>query len=307
VAVIDAAIEAVLPAADAKGIRIEKILDPGAGPISGDSNRLQQIVWNLAANAVKFTGKGGRVEVRLQRAGSNAEIVVSDTGQGISSEFLPFVFDRFRQADATSTRRHGGLGLGLAIVRHLAEMHGGTVVANSPGEGMGATFTVKLPLIVTQFDPGDPGRSHPHPGANIESESLPTLEGVRVMVVDDESDTREMLRIMIGQLGAEVRACGSSEEAMEVLSKWNPDVIVSDIEMPGEDGYELIRKVRLSEAERGGRKVPAVALTAYGRVEDRLRALSAGYQMHVAKPAEPAELAMVIASLAMRSASGFVV
>lgn len=307
VAVIDAAIEAVIPAADAKGIRIEKILDPGAGPISGDSNRLQQIVWNLAANAVKFTGKGGRVEVRLQRAGSNAEIVVSDTGQGISSEFLPFVFDRFRQADATSTRRHGGLGLGLAIVRHLAEMHGGTVVASSPGEGMGATFTVKLPLIVKQFDPGDPGRSNPHPGANIESESLPTLEGVRVMVVDDESDTREMLRIMIGQLGAEVRACGSSEEAMEVLSKWNPDVIVSDIEMPGEDGYELIRKVRLSEAERGGRKVPAVALTAYGRVEDRLRALSAGYQMHVAKPAEPAELAMVIASLAMRSASGFVV
>jgi PAS domain S-box-containing protein len=306
VAVIDAAIESVRPAADAKGIRIEKMLDPSAGPISGDSNRLQQIVWNLAANAVKFTGKGGRVQVHLKRAGSYAEIVVSDTGQGISSEFLPFVFDRFRQADATSTRRHGGLGLGLAIVRHLAEMHGGTVVASSPGEGMGATFTVKLPLIVTQFGPSNE-RSHLDPGANIESETLPKLEGVRVMVVDDESDTREMLRIMIGQLGAEVRACGSSEEAMEVLSNWNPDVIVSDIEMPGEDGYELIRKVRLSEAKRGGRKVPAVALTAYGRVEDRLRALSAGYQMHVAKPVEPAELAMVIASLATRSASGFVV
>jgi PAS domain S-box-containing protein len=303
--VIDAAIDAIRPAADAKGITIEKMLDPGAGPVSGDSNRLQQIVWNLAANAVKFTGKGGRVQVHLQRAGSYAEIVVNDTGQGISAEFLPYVFDRFRQADATSTRRHGGLGLGLAIVRHLAEMHGGTVVASSPGEGMGATFTVKLPLISTHVDPGDPVRSHQDRGANIASEHLPNLEGVRVMVVDDESDTREMLRVMIGQLGAEVRACGSSEEAIDVLSKWNPDVIVSDIEMPGEDGYELIRKVRLSEAKRGGRKVPAVALTAYGRVEDRLRALSAGYQMHVAKPAEPAELAMVVASLAKRSASGF--
>lgn len=301
-AVVDAAIDAVRPAADAKGIRIETTLDPRAGPVSGDPNRLQQIVWNLASNAVKFTGKGGRIQVRLHSVSSYVDIVVSDTGEGISTEFLPYVFDRFRQADATSTRSHGGLGLGLAIVRHLVEMHGGTVFANSPGEGMGATFTVKLPLIVAPAERRNLERVHPAPGASISLEPTPMLEGVSVMVVDDEPDTREMLRIMIGQLGAEVRACGSSEEAMRLLSEWKPDVIVSDIEMPGEDGYELIRKVRRSEAKRGGGKVPAVALTAYGRVEDRMRALSAGYQMHISKPAEPAELAVVIASLAARSA-----
>ena len=304
--VVDAAIDAVRPAADAKGILIETILDPRAGPVSGDPNRLQQIVWNLASNAVKFTGKGGRVQIHLQRAHSYVEIVMSDTGQGISPEFLPYVFDRFRQADATSTRRHGGLGLGLAIVRHLVEMHGGTVLASSPGDGMGATFTVKLPLIVSRPDRREPERVHPTAAGSISLEPSPRLDGVNVMVVDDEPDTREMLRIMIGQLGAEVRSCASSDEAMSLLSEWNPDVIVSDIEMPGEDGYELIRKVRRSELDHGSRKVPAVALTAYGRVEDRLRALSAGYQMHIAKPAEPAELAAVIASLAARSASGLV-
>jgi len=305
-AVVDAAIDAVRPAADAKGIRIETALDPGAGPISGDPNRLQQIVWNLASNAVKFTGKGGHVQIQLHSVNSYVDIVVSDTGQGISSEFLPYVFDRFRQADATSTRSHGGLGLGLAIVRHLVEMHGGTVFANSPGEGMGATFTVKLPLIVAPVERRNLERGYPATGASISLEPTPMLEGVSVMVVDDEPDTREMLRIMIGQLGAEVRACASSEEAMRLLSEWKPDVIVSDIEMPGEDGYELIRKVRRSEANRGDGKVPAVALTAYGRVEDRMRALSAGYQMHIAKPAEPAELAMVIASLAARNAGRLV-
>lgn len=304
-AVIDAAIDAVRPAADAKGIRIETILDPRAGPVSGDPNRLLQIVWNLVSNAVKFTGKGGRVQVQLQRVGSYVKIVVSDTGQGISAEFLPYVFDRFRQADATSTRRHGGLGLGLAIVRHLVEMHGGTADANSPGEGMGATFIVKLPLIVARIDRRDGDRVHPTSGGSISLEPSSRLEGVSVMVVDDEPDTREMLRIMIGQLGADVRTCASSEEAMRLLSEWKPDVIVSDIEMRDEDGYELMRKVRQSEANRGSRKVPAIALTAYGRVEDRSRALSAGYQMHIAKPAEPEELAAVIASLAARSASGF--
>jgi CheY-like chemotaxis protein len=265
---------------------------------------LQQIVWNLVSNAVKFTGKGGRVQVQLQHVSSYVEIVVSDTGQGISAEFLPYVFDRFRQADATSTRRHGGLGLGLAIVRHLMEMHGGTVAANSPGEGMGATFIVKLPLIVARIDRADGDRVHPASGGSISLEPSSRLDGVSVMVVDDEPDTRDMLRIMIAQLGAEVRACASSDEAMRLLSEWKPDVIVSDIEMPDEDGYELMRKVRRSEAKRGGRKVPAIALTAYGRVEDRLRALSVGYQMHIAKPAEPAELAAMIASLAARSASG---
>jgi PAS domain S-box-containing protein len=296
--VAEAAIAAVRPAADAKEIRIESILDPRAGPVSGDPNRLQQIVWNLASNAVKFTGKGGRVQVRVERVSSHIEIVVSDTGQGISPEFLPFVFDRFRQADATSTRRHGGLGLGLAIARHLTEMHGGTVHADSPGEGMGATFIVRLPLIVARAQRRYPERVHPTTGGSISMEPPPRLEGVSVLVVDDEHDTREMLKIMIGQLGAEVKACASSKEAMNLLGEWRPDVIVSDIEMPDEDGYELIRRVRRLESDRGSSHVPAVALTAYARVEDRLRALAAGYQTHIAKPAEPAELAMVIASLA---------
>lgn len=305
--VVQAAVDAIRPAADAKGIGIESILDPRAGPVSGDPDRLQQIVWNLAANAVKFTGRGGRVQVRLERVGSHIEIVVSDTGQGVTPEFLPFVFDRFRQADATSTRRHGGLGLGLAIVRHLAEMHGGTVQAASPGEGMGTTFTVKLPIIVMHAERRDTERIHPVSGGQIPLERAPALEGVRVMVVDDEPDTREMLKLMIGEFGAEVRVCGSSEEAMRLLRDWAPDVLVSDIEMPDEDGYELIRKVRHAEEANGGRQIPAVALTAYARVEDRLRALSAGYQMHLAKPVEPAELAVVIASLVGRSGKSLVV
>jgi PAS domain S-box-containing protein len=295
--VVEAAIDSVRPAADAKEIRIETILDPRAGPVSGDANRLQQIVWNLIANAVKFTSKGGRVQARLERVASHVEIVVSDTGQGISTEFLPYVFDRFRQADATTTRRYGGLGLGLAIVRHLAEMHGGTVRADSPGEGMGATFTVNLPLIAALAESRDPERAHPTSGGSVLSVPSPRLDGVSVLVVDDEPDTREMLKVMIEQFGAEVRASASSDHALQLLRGWRPDVIVSDIEMPDEDGYELIRKVRQAEVKNGFRQVPAVALTAYARVEDRLRALSAGYQMHIAKPAEPAELAVVIASL----------
>ena len=302
--VVEAAIDAMRPAAEAKGIRIETILDPRAGPISGDPNRLQQVIWNLVSNAVKFTDKGGRVQVQLKRVGSHVEIVVSDTGQGIAAEFMPYVFDRFRQADATSTRRHGGLGLGLAIVRHLVEMHGGSVDASSAGESQGSTFTVKLPLIVARVEQRELDRPHPAPAGTISNEPSARLDGVRVMVVDDEPDTREMLRIMIGELGAVVKLCASSEEAIRMLGEWRPDIIVSDIEMPDEDGYELIRKVRLAEANGGRRRVPAIALTAYGRVEDRVRALSAGYQMHIAKPAEPTELAAVIASLAARSASG---
>ncbi len=296
--VVEAAIDSVRPAADAKDIRIEAILDPRAGPVSGDANRLQQIVWNLVSNAVKFTGKGGRVQVRIERVKSRVEIIVSDTGQGITSDFLPYVFDRFRQADATSTRRYGGLGLGLAIVRHLTEMHGGIVTAASPGEGLGATFTVKLPVIAAHVDELVFDRVHPTSGGSVSSLPPPNLDGVKVLVVDDEPDTREMLRVMVGQFGALVKTCSSSSEALNVLKEWEPDVIVSDIEMPDEDGYELIRKVRRAEAQTGCRLVPAVALTAYARVEDRMRALSAGYQMHIAKPAEPAELAIVIASLA---------
>ncbi len=302
-ALVEAAMDAVRPAADAKGISLGTIMDPAAGPVLGDPNRLQQVIWNLAANAVKFTDRGGSVQVRLQRTGSYVEIVVIDSGQGINPEFLPYVFDRFRQADATSTRNHGGLGLGLAIVRHLVEMHGGAVQADSPGVGKGATFTVRLPVLTGRE--GKPGIDRPQANAtsNIPSPS-PRLEGIHIMIVDDEQDTREMLRLMMRQFGANVRACASSKEALSVLNDWNPDVIVSDIEMPDEDGYELIREVRRLEANNGGRKVPAVALTAYGRVEDRLRALAAGYQIHVAKPAEPTELALVIAGLATRSAGG---
>jgi PAS domain S-box-containing protein len=298
VPVVEAALDSVRPAADAKDIRIEAILDPRAGLISGDPDRLQQIVWNLASNAVKFTPKGGRVQIRLERVNSHIEIVMTDTGQGISAEFLPYVFDRFRQADATSTRRYGGLGLGLAIVRHLVEMHGGTVRAESPGEEKGATFTVTLPLMVANIDPLEGERMQPAYFGSTSLEPLTRLEGVSVLVVDDESDTREMLRIMIGQLGAVVKSCASSNEAITMLRDWQPDVIVSDIEMPDEDGYELMRRVRLWEATMGATQIPAVALTAYARVEDRMRALAAGYQMHIAKPAEPAELAAVIASLA---------
>ena len=304
VPLVEAALDSVRPAADAKEIQIEAILDPRAGLISGDPDRLQQIVWNLASNAVKFTPKGGRIQIRLERVSSHIEIVMSDTGLGISAEFLPYVFERFRQADATSTRRYGGLGLGLAIVRHLVEMHGGTVRAESPGEGKGATFTVTLPLMGVHADPLDDERIHPVVGGSTSLEPPLRLEGLSVLVVDDECDTREMLKVMIGQLGAKVNACASSSEAMTILRDWRPDVIVSDIEMPGEDGYELMRRIRQSEASRGVNQVPAVALTAYARVEDRMRALAAGYQMYIAKPAEPAELAAVIASLANSFSKG---
>ncbi|HEY3135010.1 MAG TPA: PAS domain S-box protein [Blastocatellia bacterium] len=301
--VVEAAVDAVRPAADAKDIRIETILDPRAGPVSGDPDRLQQVVWNLAANAVKFTNKRGRVQVRLERVDSHVEITVSDTGQGISPEFLPYVFDRFRQADATSTRRHGGLGLGLAIVRHLVEMHGGSVIAASPGEGQGTTFIVNLPIMIVHGELREPASVHPTAGGTIALAASPLLDGLRVLVVDDEPDTLAMLEIMIGEFGAEVRCCSSAAEALEAMDDFRPDVLVSDIEMPGEDGYQLIAKIRARDKERGA-QTPAVALTAYARAEDRVRALAAGYQMHLAKPFEPAELAVVIASVAGRTVRG---
>jgi PAS domain S-box-containing protein len=298
--VIEAAIESLRPAAEAKAVRVQKVMDTGAGMISGDPNRLQQVVWNLLSNAIKFTPKGGRVQVRLERVNSHVEISVSDTGAGIKPEFLPFVFDRFRQADGTTTRAHGGLGLGLAIVRHLVEMHGGTVTADSPGENQGATFTVKLPLLTVH--PKFVGEERVHPRAS--DQPLPldcpeSLEGMKVLVVDDEADTRDLLKIVLGQCGAEVVTAGSSREALELLPQVKPDVLVSDIGMPGEDGYELIRKVRALPAESGGR-TPAVALTAYARTEDRLRVLRSGYQMHVPKPVEMPELVTILANLAER-------
>jgi signal transduction histidine kinase/ActR/RegA family two-component response regulator len=298
-AFIEAAVEAVRPAAEAKGVRIQKVLDTGVF-VTGDPVRLQQVVWNLLSNAIKFTPKGGRVQVRLERVNSHVEVAVSDTGSGIAPDFLPHVFDRFRQADQKTTRQHGGMGLGLAIVRHLVELHGGTVTAASAGEGSGATFTVRLPVAPVYHGEEETARVHPAARSTLPAfETFDRLDGVKVLVVDDEPDTRELLRAGLGQCGAEVLAVGSAAEAFEAVGKSPPDLIISDIGMPGEDGYELMRRVRRLPAGAGGR-VPAIALTAYARVEDRMQALRAGYQMHVPKPVELAELAAVAVSLVRR-------
>jgi signal transduction histidine kinase/ActR/RegA family two-component response regulator len=299
--VINAAIDSVQLAAESKDIQLEVTLDPSARRVSGDSSRLQQVVWNLLSNAIKFTPKGGRVQVRLERAGANAQISVSDTGEGIKSDFLPFIFDRFRQADGSSTRKHGGLGLGLAIVRHLVEQHGGTVSANSPGKGQGTTFTIMLPLAVAQK--AAKGRRKemqsllPGEMTTAQLKPLPSLEGVEVLIVDDEPDTLSMLALMLTEYRAKVQTATSAAEALEVLQWYKPDVLVSDLAMPEEDGYSLIGKVRALSEENGWR-IPAVALTAYVRVEDRVRALSAGFNMFVPKPVEPNELITAIANLA---------
>ncbi|HJQ70671.1 MAG TPA: PAS domain S-box protein [Blastocatellia bacterium] len=299
-AVIESAIDSVRPAIDAKGLRLETMLDPRAGPVPGDPARLQQIVWNLLSNAAKFTDRGGRVQVRLERADSHVEITVSDTGSGIRADFLPHVFDRFRQADSTTTRPHGGLGLGLAIVRHLVEMHGGSVEASSPGEGLGASFVVRLPLVIAHKAVRTDRRESVTAVAGARLERPAVLKGLRLLVVDDERDTLDLLVLILAGFGAEVKTSGSASEAIRMLAEWRPDVVVSDIEMPGEDGYTFIRQVRSLDSP-SARATPAVALTAYARVEDRMRALAAGFQMHVAKPVEPAELAVVIASVADRT------
>jgi signal transduction histidine kinase/ActR/RegA family two-component response regulator len=300
---VESAVEAVLPAADSKDIRIQKVLDTGIGSISGDPARLQQVVWNLLSNAIKFTPRGGRVTVRLARVESHVEISVTDDGEGISGEFLPYVFDRFRQADGTTTRRFGGLGLGLAIVRHLVELHGGTVRAESGGEGRGSTFTVKLPLVPfyqreAEAEEARPA-AHENEARTAVVECPENLDGLRVLVVDDEADTLEIIRVSLNQCGALVTTASSSAEALDLLGRDSPDVIISDIGMPSEDGFEFIRKVRLLPPERGGR-IPAVALTAYARAEDRLRVLRSGYQMHVAKPVELTELVAIVANVAGR-------
>jgi signal transduction histidine kinase len=298
VSFVEPAIEAVLPAADVKEIRIDRVLDTGVSSISGDPARLQQVIWNLLSNAIKFTPRGGRVQVRLTRVESHLEISVSDSGEGIKEEFLPFVFDRFRQADGTTARRYGGLGLGLAIVRHLVELHGGTVQAGSNGEGKGAVFTVKLPLLpIYQRENESEHNAHltgsdQHPPI----EYPDNLAGMEVLVVDDEGDTLELIKVLLGQCGAKVSTASSSAEALSLLERIRPDVIISDIGMPSEDGFEFIRKVRQLPPEKGG-KIPAVALTAYARAEDRLRVLRSGYQMHVSKPVELAELVAIVANV----------
>jgi hypothetical protein len=297
---IEPAIEALRPAAEAKDVRIQKVMDTGIVSVAGDPARLQQVVWNLLSNAIKFTPKGGKVQVRLERINSHIEIAVSDTGVGIKPEFLPHVFERFRQADQKTTRHHGGLGLGLAIVRHLVELHGGTVEADSPGEDRGATFVVKLPIVPLYQKDNLAERMHPAARDTLPTYDCPErLDGLKVLVVDDEADTRELLKVGIGRCGAEVVTAGSAREALAAIAEERPDLLISDIGMPGEDGYELIKKIRALPAGRG-RKIPAIALTAYARTEDRLRALRAGYQSHIAKPVELAELAAVIASLVKR-------
>jgi signal transduction histidine kinase len=295
--IIDSALETVRPAADAKGILLDISIGPLATPVLGDADRLQQVIWNLLSNAIKFTPRAGRVEVRLREEGGNAVIRVSDSGIGIRPDFLPYVFDRFRQAEGSITRTHGGLGLGLSIVRHLIELHGGTAEVESTGEGEGATFSVRLPLRaeLAEDDPLD--RTGVTPGLF----STPDLlTGVRVVVVEDEADTRELLSLSLQQCGAEVAAFGSVPEALASFDLAVPDVLLSDIGVPGEDGYSLIRKVRALPPALGG-NVPAAALTAYARAEDRLRALEAGYQTHLAKPVDPSELIATVARLAGRT------
>jgi PAS domain S-box-containing protein len=299
---IEAAIEAVRPAAEARGVRLQKIMDTSAVSVPGDPIRLQQVVWNLLSNAIKFTARGGLVQLRLERVNSHVEISVSDTGQGIASEFLPHVFDRFRQADQRTTRQHGGMGLGLAIVKNLVELHGGTVRAASPGIGEGSTFTVRLPVLpVYQVDP-EGGRVHPTARDLLPQPEIDDrLDGTTILVVDDEPDARELLTVGLERCGAQVKAAASVTEAFRAIAVQIPDVLISDIGMPDEDGYELIRKLRLMPEEKGG-KIPSIALTAYARVEDRLRALRSGYQMHVPKPVELAELVAVVDSLVKRHA-----
>ncbi len=295
--VLRAALDAVRPAAEARNIRVHSQLDPTAGPVAGDPARLQQVVWNLLMNAVKFTPTGGRVQLTLQRAATDVEITVSDTGQGIASEMLPHIFEPFRQADSSSTRIHGGLGLGLALVKHLVQLQGGTVAAHSAGEGLGAAFTVTLPVLVAEVPAGTTGHETVAAGPVEAHTRLVPLDGRRVAVVDDDAEGLVVAAAILARAGADVRTCTSAPEALALLQQWRPDVLVSDIEMPGEDGYALIRKVRALPQDAGGR-TPAVALTAYGRPQDRPLALAAGYNMHVPKPVDPGELTAIVAGLA---------
>jgi CheY-like chemotaxis protein/two-component sensor histidine kinase len=306
VEVITAAIEVVQSLADAKSIQIETILDTSIEKISGDSDRLQQVVLNLLTNAIKFTPNDGRIKVQLSKeVGSGEEfsqpsilnyvqIQVSDTGKGISADFLSHVFERFCQADSSHTRSDKGLGLGLAIARHVVELHGGTIQAQSQGIGQGATFTVKLPILEESRGESLSPSSPPSPS------SPNLLTNLRVLVVDDEADVRQWITAVLEESGAKVSTFSSTQQALKALEELHPDVLISDIGMPGEDGYALMRKIREIEAERGGR-IPAVALTGYARVEDYKEALAAGFQLHVAKPVRAAELIAVVASLGKMS------
>jgi PAS domain S-box-containing protein len=298
--IVEAAVDAILPTAAAKDIRVQRILDSAACTVSADPIRLQQVVWNLLSNAVKFTPKGGRIQIRLERVDSHVEIVVMDTGQGISADVLPFVFDRFRQADSSSTRAHAGLGLGLSIVRHLVELHGGNVEAESEGNGKGATFTVKLPipaiLLGSDYQSLE-GRGHLTTAAVAPFTGSAELAGLHILAVDDDEDTRALVKIVLESCGARVTLAKSAEEGIVALRNERPDVILSDLGMPEEDGYSLLAKVRALPADRGG-CTPAAALTAFARGEDRMKVLNSGFQIHISKPVEPTELVTIVANLA---------
>jgi len=297
---VRAALDAVRPAAEAKNIALTLELEAAAAHVTGDPERLQQVVWNLGNNAIKFTPKGGSVHVRLQRVGTDIELTVADTGQGIDVEFLPHVFERFRQGEGTTTRRHGGLGLGLALVRHLVEAHGGTVRADSAGLGKGATFSVHLPAQAVLTQHPESVRPTPVPSEEL-SVNATTLSGISVLVVDDDDDARDLVATALRTKGAEVTTASSAKRALELMDQSMPTVLISDIAMPELDGYELIRRVR--SLKPGGGNLAAIALTAYAREEDRRRALEAGFHTHVAKPVEPSELVRVVARV-ICSASG---
>ena len=292
------ALATVAPAADAKNVRVESILEPHVGPVSGDPDRLQQVIWNLLSNAVKFTPKGGRVQLRLQRVNSHIEIAVSDTGIGISDDFLPHLFERFRQGDSTTTRTHGGLGLGLAIARRIVELHGGRIQAFSPGEGKGSTFRVELPVMIVHAEAEPERRVHPRTEAHSAPVEFPRLPDITVLAVDDDPDALGLVREILETAGARVQTATSVRDALDSIERAVPDVLVSDLGMPGKDGYDLIQSVRSMEGP--AREIPAAALTAYARSEDRAKALRLGFEMHLAKPIDPSELIAAVASLARR-------
>ena len=296
--VVDAALSSVRPSADVKEIKLQAVVDPNAGPVWGDPDRLQQVFWNLLANAIKFTPKGGKIQVVLARVNSHVEVSVADSGKGMKPDFLPYVFDRFRQADATTTRVHGGLGLGLSIVKNLVELHGGTVSASSPGEGMGATFSVSIPVSPLLAADDDGSRIYPaRSGRPTPQDDCERLDGITVLVVDDEPDARELIKRVLSQCGAKVLTAGSAGEGLLIVKEAQPDVLLSDIGMPYEDGYALIKNVRSLPVAQGG-AIPAGALTAFARSEDRQKSLRAGFQIHIPKPIDPSELVTVVASLA---------
>ncbi|MEC5161991.1 MULTISPECIES: ATP-binding protein [unclassified Janthinobacterium] len=301
--IIDAAIEALRPAAEAKNIRLLSYVGAGVGAIAGDPSRLQQVIWNLLSNALKFTPKDGEVDIRVRQSDSYADITIRDSGIGIRPEFLPHVFERFRQGDASTTRKHGGLGLGLAIVKHLVEQHGGSVSAASPGEGLGASFSVQLPLATASAPARPAARSYmaaaPAPEPEPRDLPLPDLSRLKVLVVDDEADARELIERILSDCNAMVFKAADAAQALQLLLNERPDVLVSDIGMPDVDGFDLLGLVRALGQERGG-ALPAVALTAFARPEDRQRAIDAGFQAHVAKPVEPSQLLDTVAGLCGR-------